>query len=136
MTFWVKTHWVKTQKTLGQNTLGQHTWSLNTLGQHIGSPHWFSVVYVGDNDTACVNERRRVSSKSPSLARTSEEEGARKWTRLDPSIQIYDYIFYDEKMACNVGEKAWCGLQCTLQCTIICSCADTMLQCTGPRNFL
>ena len=56
-----------------------------------------SVVSTDDNETARVNEGRRVSSKSPSLARAGEEEGARKRTRLDSSITIYDYIFYGEK---------------------------------------
>ena len=51
----------------------------------------FSLVSADDDETA------RVSSKSPLLARTEEEEGARKRTRLDSSIPIYDYIFYGEK---------------------------------------
>jgi len=43
----------------------------------------FLVVYMGDDETASVNEGRQVSSKSPSLARAGEEEGARKHTRVD-----------------------------------------------------
>ena len=35
-----------------------------------------------------VNEGRRVSSKSPLLARAGEEEGARKRTRVDSSYEI------------------------------------------------
>ena len=48
----------------------------------------FSVVSADDDKTARVNDGRRVSSKSPSLARAGEEEGARKRTRLDSSIPI------------------------------------------------
>ena len=45
----------------------------------------FSVV-SDDDKTARVNEGRRVSSKSPSLARASKEEGERKRTRLASSF--------------------------------------------------
>ena len=48
----------------------------------------FSVVSVDDEVMARVNEGRRVSSKSPSLARASEEEGARKRTRVDSGYEI------------------------------------------------
>jgi len=43
---------------------------------------WFLVVSADDDNTVRVKEGRRVSLKSPSLARIVEEEGARKWTRL------------------------------------------------------
>ena len=56
-------------------------------------PAGFSVVFADDDKTARVNEECRVSSKSPSLVRAGEEEGARKLTRLDASIPIWDNIF-------------------------------------------
>ena len=52
---------------------------------------------------ARVNEGRRVSSKSPSLARAGEEEGARKRTKLDLRIPIWDYIF----MVKNKWREMW-----------------------------
>jgi len=51
------------------------------------------VVSADDGEMARVNEGCRISSKSPSLARAGEEEGARKRIRLDPSISIWYYIF-------------------------------------------
>ena len=48
----------------------------------------FSVVSADDDETARVNEGRQVSSKSPSLARAGEEEGARKRMRVDSSYEI------------------------------------------------
>ena len=55
-----------------------------------------SLVSADDNETTRVNEGRRVSSKSPSLARAGDEERARKRTRLDLRIPILDYIFNNE----------------------------------------
>ena len=43
------------------------------LAFYLTSTHDSSVVSANDNETACVNEGRRVSSKSPSLARAVEE---------------------------------------------------------------
>ena len=45
-----------------------------------------------------------VSSKRPLLARASEEEGARKRTKLDSTIPICDSIFYSES-AVKCGQK-------------------------------
>ena len=70
---------------MGQNLVKMCLFHLTTTG--------FSVVSADDYETARVNEGRRVSSKSPSLARAGKEEGARKWTRLDSSITIYKSIF-------------------------------------------
>jgi len=53
----------------------------------------FSVVSRDDDETALVNKGTRFSSKSPSLARSGKKEGARKLTRLDPTIPIWEYIF-------------------------------------------
>ena len=41
---------------------------------------------MDDDEKAGVNKGRRVSSKSPSLARANEEEETRKRMRLYPSI--------------------------------------------------
>ena len=45
-----------------------------------------SVVSANDDETACVNEGRRVSSKSPSLASLSTKSWVRKWRRIDSSF--------------------------------------------------
>ena len=69
---------------MGQNLVKISLFNLTTTG--------FSIESADDDETARVNEGRRVSSKSPSLARAGEEEGARKRTRLDLRIPICDYI--------------------------------------------
>ena len=58
------------------------------------------LVVSTDDETARVNEGRRVSSKSPSLARAGKEEGARKLTRLASS-------FPDGGKSILAGKKTW-----------------------------
>ena len=65
----------------------------------------FLVVSTDDNETARVNEGRRVSSKSPSLARAGKEEGARKLTRLASSFPDGGKSILAGKK--NMGEKFW-----------------------------
>ena len=64
------------------------------------------VVLESSNDEkAHVNEGCRVSSKSPSLARAGEEEGARKRTRLDSSIPVCNKIFTEKKNDVKFAQK-------------------------------